>query len=61
MAENKKYFPIERMCKVLEVSRSCYYRWYSGGISKRKLENQEFTIAIKRVYNDSKQTYGSPK
>ncbi len=49
------------MCKVLEVSRSCYYRWYSGGISKRKLENQELTIAIKRVYNDSKQIYGSPR
>ena len=49
------------MCKVLEVSRSCYYKWYSDGISKRKLENQELTVEIKRVYNDSKQIYGSPR
>jgi len=49
------------MCKVLEVSRSCYYRWYRGGISKRKLENQELTEEIKRVYNDSQQIYGSPR
>lgn len=49
------------MCKVLEVSRSCYYRWYSLGLSKRKLENQKLTIEINRVYNESKQIYGSPR
>ena len=49
------------MCKVLEVSRSCYYRWYSGGISRRKLENQKLAVEINRVYNESKQIYGSPR
>ena len=42
------------MCKVLNVSRSSYYRWYSGGLSKRKLENMQITIAIKEVFEESK-------
>jgi len=49
------------MCKVLNVSRSSYYRWYSGGLSKRKLENMQITIAIKEVFEESKKTYGSPR
>jgi len=54
-------YPIEKMCKVLKVSRSCYYRWYSGGISKRELENIEFTKLIKKIFYESKQRYGSPR
>jgi transposase InsO family protein len=49
------------MCKVLEVSRSSYYKWLKGDISKRKLENQLLTDAIKKVFAESKQTYGSPR
>jgi len=54
-------YPIEKMCKVLKVSRSCYYRWYSGGVSKRELENIEFTKLIKKIFYESKQRYGSPR
>jgi len=49
------------MCKVLKVSRSCYYRWYSGGVSIRELENKMFSILIKQIFNESKQRYGSPR
>lgn len=49
------------MCKVLKVSRSCYYRWYSGFLSKRELENKMFTILIKQLFKKSKQRYGSPR
>lgn len=54
-------YPVERMCKVLKVSRSCYYRWYRCGISKRKLENQKLLVEIKEIFETSKQTYGSPR
>lgn len=54
-------YPIEKMCKVLKVSRSCYYRWYSGGVSKRELENIKFTKLIKKIFYESKQRYGSPR
>ncbi|NOQ91625.1 MAG: IS3 family transposase, partial [Flavobacteriaceae bacterium] len=49
------------MCKVLNVARSSYYRWYSGGISKRKLENIHLTEMIATVFEESKRTYGSPR
>ena len=49
------------MCKVLKVSRSCYYRWYTGNISKRGFENQRLTQVIKQVFEESKRTYGSPR
>ncbi len=42
------------MCKVLKVSRSSYCRWYSGDVSKRELENQNLTVAIKEVFEESK-------
>jgi len=49
------------MCKVLNVSRSCYYRWYNGGVSKREKENQDLSLIITEVFEDSKQRYGSPR
>ena len=49
------------MCTVLKVSRSCYYRWYTGDVSKRAFENQRLTQVIKQVFFESKQTYGSPR
>jgi len=49
------------MCKVLEVSRSGYYRWYCKGPSNRELENQKLTMSIKEVFEESKRTYGSPR
>jgi len=45
------------MCKVLKVSRSSYYRWYSCGPSNRALENSLFTDLIKNIFD----TYGSPR
>ena len=58
---NKENYSIERMCKVLKVSRSCYYRWYTGNISKRDFENHRLTQVIKQVFQESKRTYGSPR
>ncbi len=49
------------MCKVLDVSRSCYYRWYNGGVSKREKENQELSLIITEVFEESKRRYGSPR
>ena len=49
------------MCKVLKVSRSCYYRWYSGGLSKRKQETIVLNQVITEVFHKSKQRYGSPR
>jgi transposase InsO family protein len=54
-------FPIEKMCKVLGVSRSSYYSWLSRDPSKRSVENEELSNRIKKIYELSKRTYGSPR
>jgi transposase InsO family protein len=57
----KDKYSVERMCRVLKVSRSCFYRWFSGSISKRSLENKKITTVIQKVFEDSRKTYGSPR
>ena len=54
----KKYsnqFSIKLMCKVLKVSRSCYYRW----LSIKKPENIELNNLIKNIFEISNSTYGT--
>lgn len=54
-------FPIERMAKVLKVSRSGYYAWVSRPRSRRDMENMRLDVEIKAVYEASKRRYGSVK
>lgn len=54
-------FPIEKMCEVLDVSRSSYYKWISRKPSNREIENKKITSLIKEAYQESKGRYGSPK
>lgn len=49
------------MCQVLKVSRSGFYAWLKAKPSKRTLTNQRLTEEIRRVYQDSMLTYGSPR
>ena len=58
---NEQLFPIEKMCKVLQVSSGSYYRWKKQAITAR----QQLKIAIKEqitlIYFAAKQRYGSPR
>jgi len=58
---NNSLFPIEKMCKVLKVSRSSYYCWLIRKPGKRDIENDELSDRIKKIYETSKRTYGSPR
>ena len=49
------------MCKVFKVSRSSFYRWYTTGPSKRRLELSLFTDLIKKEFEQSKKRYGSKR
>jgi len=60
--KNHEYlFPIEKMCKVLEVGSSSYYKWKSKPISNRALRKNEIKQQISAIYFASKQRYGSPR
>jgi putative transposase len=54
-------FPIEMMCRVLDVSLSGYYMWLNSEPSPRALENKKLTEQIRMIYNQSHQIYGSPR
>jgi len=49
------------MCKVLRVSRSSYYNWLTRNPSRQSIENLELSDRIKKIYELSKRTYGSPR
>ncbi len=60
----KKYqhkYSIERMSKILKVSRSGYYEWLDRKPSRRAVENKELKAKIISIYQNSKGRYGSPK
>jgi len=54
-------YSIEKMCKVLEVSQSSYYRWKKSPFSTRFLRKEELKKQILSIYFASKQRYGSPR
>jgi len=49
------------MCQVLQVSRSGYYAWLQKPESNRAISNKLLLKEIKRVYQDSRRTYGYPR
>src|SRR5690554_3453638 len=60
--KNHEYlFPIEKMCKVLEVGSSGYFKWKNKPISNRALRKNEIKQQITTIYFASKQRYGSPR
>jgi putative transposase len=49
------------MCKIFKISRSGYYKWLKSEVPKRVIENMLLTKEITKIFNQSKQTYGSPR
>lgn len=47
------------MCKVFNISRSGYYKWYNR--DKKESKIQVHGIEIRKVFNQSQGTYGSPR
>jgi len=59
--EHQHEFSVQRMCRVLEVTRSGYYAWQPEKIGPRARENQALVEHIRKEYTTSRQTYGSPR
>ena len=55
-------FRVEKMCAVLDVSRSGYYSWRTRPESRRAKETKVLLEQIKQVHQDKdKRVYGSPR
>ncbi len=60
----KKYrnqFSVSRICQVLKVSKSGYYRWLEKPQSDREKENEYLLEMIKHFHKQSGERYGSPR
>lgn len=61
MSDHRPRFSIEMMCKVFKVSRASYYKWLRNGPSVRWKENEKLLVEIMDVFEESDETYGSPR
>ncbi len=59
--EHQKEFSIQRMCQILDVTRSGYYAWQPEKAGSRELENRILVEQIHVEYKLSRKTYGSPR
>jgi transposase InsO family protein len=58
--DHRLEFPVEKMCQVLGVSRSGYYRWYKHLEDVERLDD-DLDGLIQRSFETSRETYGSPR
>lgn len=61
MKQHKLKYPVEMMSKILDVSTSGYYNWLKSGPSDRWLENRKIIELIEDIFEESHQSYGSPR
>jgi transposase InsO family protein len=61
IAAHQTEFPVRRLCRALGVSPSGYYAWRSRPPSRRQTQDAGLLIAIRRIHQRSRATYGSPR
>lgn len=49
------------LCETLDVSPSGYYAWRKRGKSAHQQADEDLGEQVEQVFNDSRQTYGSPR
>jgi transposase InsO family protein len=54
-------FPLGKMCRALEVTRSGYYAYKRRPKSQRLVDNEKLIIEIRRVFMENDSNYGSPR
>ena len=59
--EHQEQFSLSALCRVMQVSRSGFYAWRQRPQSARQQQNETLTEQIRTAYDQSNQTYGSPR
>ncbi len=57
----RAFYPVKVLCRVLQVSPSGFYAWLDRGPSARDQERARLQEVIKIVFEESRETYGSPR
>lgn len=61
MDQHCSWHGVQKMCRVIEASRSGYYRWKRQPQSKRQKENEKILMEIRESHKRSRRAYGSPR
>lgn len=59
IAKHRTVWPVEWLCKALDVSRSGFHAWLSRAPAKRTLENEALLGVIRQSFLGSDRTYGA--
>jgi len=52
--KHRSSFAVEKMCRVLKISKSCYYAWRDKPKSIRDLANEKLDYHIRIIYEQNK-------
>ena len=57
---NRLSFPVKKMCHMLKVSQSGYYRWRKAPLASLKIENEKLSARINELFAEHNGMVGSP-
>lgn len=57
----RSLYSIRLLCRVLEISKSGYYKWVGNKRFSKKDEYRALVDKIEKIHSDSRKTYGSPR
>lgn len=53
-------YRVDRLCRLLGVSRSGYYQWSQRKVTTRSVANERIACEIRQIYGEGRGEYGSP-
>ena len=61
IAAEKAYFPVAKLCRVLDVSLSGFYAWQTRPDSTHARRDRQLRVLIRASHEASRGAYGSPR
>ncbi|MDX3419116.1 IS3 family transposase [Streptomyces sp. MD20-1-1] len=61
--DHRDAYGVKRLCEVLDLNRSSYYKWLSGRMARASRQSEDRLLAerIREVHGESGGAYGSPR
>ncbi|MGW3140962.1 IS3 family transposase [Streptomyces sp. NPDC001139] len=61
--DHRDTYEVKRLCQVLDVNRSSYYKWLAGAEARATRQHEDRVLAeeIRAVHGESGGAYGSPR
>ncbi len=59
--EHSDSYPVARLCRLFQVSRSGYLEWRARPVSDRAMANAALDARVAAIHAESRQSYGRPR